>query len=224
MKAGVELVIFDMDGLMFDTETIALEAWKRMAADYELKDTEAFYRTLIGKSMKSFEASVKNEFGQETPIDEWVANLHHHHHSIIKENGTLGKKTGLIELLDYLKTQPVKIAVASSSKHAEVVSNVEFEGISHYFDFIIGGDEVHESKPNPEIFQIPCQHFNIVPENAMVLEDSINGFLAAQAAGIPLYFVPDLLAPTEEVKQGAHGIFDSLLAVKNYLAKNENDQ
>ncbi|MGY3779008.1 HAD family hydrolase [Isobaculum melis] len=224
MKAGVELVIFDMDGLMFDTEAIALEAWKRMAADYALKDTEAFYRTLIGKSMKSFESSVKNEFGQDIPIDEWLATLHDHHHHIIKENGTLGKKKGLIDLLDYLKTQSVKIAVASSSKHDEVVANVNFEGIAHYFDFIIGGDEVHESKPNPEIFQRPCQHFGIAPENAMVLEDSINGFLAAQAAGIPLYFIPDLLAPTEAVKQGAYGIFDSLLAVKEYLSKNDDEK
>lgn len=217
MSRKLELVIFDMDGLMFDTEIVGHLAWERIAEKYNFSYSIDLTKRFIGKNFNAINAILKSEYGEDVPYVKWHTEVWDMRKQILMENGTLGKKPGLVKLLSFLEDRKIKMAVASSSKHADIEHHLQHEGISHYFDFIIGGDQVKESKPNPEIFLAPCKALNILPENAVVLEDSYNGFLAARTAGIPILFVPDILEPTEEVLKEAEGVFPSLHEVRGYL-------
>lgn len=217
MSRKLELVIFDMDGLMFDTEIVGHLAWERIAEKYNLSYSIELTKQFIGKNFNAINSILRSEYGETSPVEKWHTEAWETRREIIREKGTLGKKPGLVELLSFLDERKIKMAVASSSKHADIVHHLNHEGISHYFEYVIGGDQVKESKPNPEIFLAPCKALNISPENAIVLEDSYSGFLAAKAAGIPILVVPDILEATEEVLAKATGVFPSLHEVKAYI-------
>jgi HAD superfamily hydrolase (TIGR01549 family) len=217
LSKKIELVVFDMDGLMFDTERIGHLAWERVAEKYNFSYSIEITKRFIGRNHDAIMSVLKAEFGEDAPVDKWHAESWKVRKEMIRENGTLGLKPGLIEILTFLKELNIKMAVASSSRHSDIVHHLNHEGIPHYFDFVVGGDEVKESKPNPEIFLTPCQALNILPENALVIEDSYNGFLAARAADIPVIVVPDLVEPSKDVLSEAVGVFPSLNEVKSYI-------
>lgn len=217
MSHNIELVIFDMDGLMFDTERIGHLAWERVAAKYQFPYSIDITKRFIGRNYDAIMSVLKDAFGEEAPVDFWHSESWKERKNIFQENGTLGLKPGLLEILTFLKDMKIKMAVASSSRHSDIVHHLHHEGLSEYFDFVIGGDEVTESKPNPEIFLKPCEAFNILPKGALVIEDSYNGFLAARVAGIPVIIVPDLVEPKEDVLKEAVGVFPSLHEVKSYI-------
>lgn len=217
LSRKMELVIFDMDGLMFDTERIGHLAWMRTAEKYNFSYSIDITKRFIGKNFNAIMSVLRSEYGETAPIEKWHAESWKLRKEIYQENGTLGIKPGLIELLLYLKDLKTKMAVASSSRHSDIVHHLNHEGVGDFFDFIIGGDQVVESKPNPEIFLTPCKTLNVAPENAVVLEDSYNGFLAAKAAEIPVFIVPDLLEPSKDVLEEAAGVFPSLHEVKQYI-------
>ncbi|WP_147533394.1 HAD family hydrolase [Bacillus marasmi] len=217
MSRNIELVIFDMDGLMFDTERIGHLAWERVAAKYQFSYSIDITKRFIGRNYDAIMAVLKDAFGENAPVELWHSESWKERKNIFEENGTLGLKPGLIEILNFFKEMNIKMAVASSSRHSDIVSHLQHEGVNEYFDFVIGGDEVKESKPNPEIFLKPCEALNILPENSLVIEDSYNGFLAARAAGIPVMIVPDLVEPKEDVLKEAAGVFPSLHEVRSYI-------
>lgn len=219
LSRNTELIIFDMDGLMFDTERIGHLAWERVAEKYQFSYSIDITKRFIGKNYKAIMAVLKDEYGENAPVEFWHEESWMERKQIFLENGTLGLKPGLIEILTFLKDLKIKLAVASSSKHADIIHHLNHEGLSEYFDFVVGGDEVKESKPNPDIFLMPCRAFDVVPQNALVIEDSYNGFLAARSAGIPVIVVPDLVEPTEDVLAEALGVFPSLHEVKAYIEK-----
>lgn len=206
-----------MDGLMFDTEILGHLSWERTANKYNFPYSIEVAKRLIGKNYKAILSDLKKDYGEMAPVEKWIEEATEIRKQMIKENGTLGIKPGLIELLSYLKDLQIKMAVASSSKIADITHHLQHEGLSHYFDFVVGGDQVKESKPNPEIFLTPCQNLDILPENTIVLEDSYYGFLAARAAQIPVIIVPDLVEPPEHVFKEAVGVFQSLHEVKKYI-------
>lgn len=217
MSRKIELVIFDMDGLMFDTERIGHLAWERVAEKYHFPYSIDITKRFIGRNYQAIMAVLKAEYGEDAPVELWHSESWKERKKIFQENGTLGLKPGLIEILTFLKDLKIKIAVASSSQHSDIIHHLNHEGLSEYFDFVIGGNEVKESKPNPEIFLKPCQAFNISPLEAFVIEDSYNGFLAARAAGIPVMIVPDLVEPSADVLKEAAGVFPTLHEVKAYI-------
>lgn len=217
MSSKTELVIFDMDGLMFDTERIGHLAWERVAEKYQFSYSIDITKRFIGRNHHAIMSVLKAEFGEAAPVEMWHAESWKVRKEIYQENGTLGLKPGLIEILSFLRETNIKMAVASSSRHSDILHHLQHEGLSQYFDYVVGGDQVKESKPNPEIFLKPCQALNVLPKNAIVIEDSYNGFLAARRAHIPVIIVPDLVEPTQDVLEEATGVFPSLHEVKNYI-------
>ncbi|WP_059104814.1 HAD family hydrolase [Shouchella shacheensis] len=220
MTNQLELVIFDMDGLMFNTEWIGHLAWERVAEELGFSYSIDVHKSLLGKNHGGIVRTLKDRYGEEASVEQWLEANHRMRETIIQENGTVEKKPGLDELLAYLLNRNLKIAVASSSNRDHVIKNLEMEGIRDYFDVIVGGDQVIESKPNPEIFLLACEKAGTGAKEAIVLEDSYNGFLAAKEAGIPLFFVPDLLEATDEVNNLSAGVFESLHDVKTYIESN----
>lgn len=217
MSSKTELVIFDMDGLMFDTERIGHLAWERVAEKYQFSYSIDITKRFIGRNHHAIMSVLKAEFGETAPVEMWHAESWKVRKEIYQENGTLGLKPGLIEILSFLRETNIKMAVASSSRHSDILHHLQHEGLFQYFDYVVGGDQVKESKPNPEIFLKPCDALNVLPKNAFVIEDSYNGFLAARRAHIPVIIVPDLVEPTQDVLEEATGVFPSLHEVKSYI-------
>mgnify|MGYP003272422109 CR=1 FL=1 len=134
----------------------------------------------------------------------------------VKREG-LPIKTGVYELLDYLKQVGFKIGLASSTSVAGVRSHLKEAKIEDYFQVIVGGDMVTNGKPDPEIYLRACRELGVVSENAIAIEDSHNGIRAAHAAGMKTVMVPDLMPLTEEIEPLLYQNMESLLKVRDFF-------
>lgn len=211
-----ELVIFDMDGLMFDTERIYYKAWQEAAAEYGYKITWEVYVQIVARNSRYIEKVLKKLLGDDLPYDEICQRKRFLSDEIIAKEG-ITKKAGLVELLDYLDKAGIKKAVATSSMREKAVNYLTLAGIKERFDYIICGSDVEESKPNPEIFLKAAEYFKISPDNCMVLEDSRLGIQAAKAAKMTGIFIADLVKADEEILENASGTANSLKEIVNLL-------
>ncbi|GIP62616.1 hydrolase [Virgibacillus pantothenticus] len=208
----VKLMIFDMDGLLFDTERIAFQALKKAMknADYEL--TLDIYRKIIGAGKQEDEAILKDVYGEEFSFSLVLDGYLHESEKILKTDG-LRIMEGVTELLDILDERKIKKCVASSSSLETIQRYLTMTNLKDRFDFYMSGDEVERGKPHPDIFLEACQRADESPEVAIVLEDSPNGLRAAYRAGIKCIVVPDLVVPDEEMENRAYRIVTSLVDV-----------
>ena len=196
----VKLVIFDMDGLMFDTGRLAYRNYTKTAQKFDFELNPNVYYHLTGRNETGFRKALKELYGSEQPTDTWRDFMTSNKMEIITTERRVYKKKGLLELLQFLKDNDYLIALASSSKREIISFYLEIEEMPNCFDAIIAGDEVTKGKPNPEIFLKACKKLNILPGDALVLEDSLVGIEAANRAGIPSFLIEDDisdLAPVE---------------------------
>ena len=215
----VEAVIFDMDGLMFDTETLYYEANRTVAKKVGLEYTWEFHEKYIGVSDEDFHKELYLHY--ENKQEQVESLIHKGGQALLEyvEDNGLRKKKGLIELLDYLDSKKIKKIVASSNIRSTVSLFLEKEQLTSYFDVIIGGDEVSKAKPSPEIYEKAWLKTAVSKENTLVLEDSLNGIRASHEAGVPVIMIPDLIKPTNEAKEKTVAIFDDLLEVKRFIER-----
>lgn len=209
-------VIFDMDGLMIDSERITKEEYTSLIHSMGYTLDETFYMTLLGKNQPAIFQSFYNKYGNDFPMDELWKNVH-----IVLDKRILEEKpikNGLIELLEYLKRKNYKTIVATSSSRYRVDIILDKLNLKMYFDDVICGDEVNKGKPNPEIFLKACKKVNVNVNEAIVLEDSEAGILASYNANIDVICIPDIKYPTKEFEDKAI-MMKSLIDVKQYLKK-----
>ncbi|MFV0393074.1 MAG: HAD family hydrolase [Coprobacillaceae bacterium] len=213
---NVKCLIFDMDGLMFDSERIAGEAYKRAAKEhgYDVKD-ETRYQ-LLGRSKTDGHRIIMELMGEDYPAVEVGELSRKYKDEHINAHG-LPVKRGLVELLDFAKGKGMHIAVASSSDKSVIEWYLGLTNLTAYFDFIISGDQVVHSKPNPEIFLKVCSHFNIDTSEALVLEDSKSGILAAVNGNIPVICIPDILEHEEDITKLTYRTLPDLSCVIDVL-------
>ncbi|MGN0354983.1 MAG: HAD family hydrolase [Muricoprocola sp.] len=219
-KHGYDAVVFDMDGVIFDSERLVLKCWNEVAQKHGIGDMEEVCLKCTGLTVNASRDVMKEYFGEDFPYDvykEEMSRLFHERYG----GGRLPLKTGVIELLSFLKEQGKKVALASSTRSQVVKQELEDAGIISYFDELICGDMVKHSKPAPDIFAKACECLGIRPERAFGIEDSHNGIRSAAAAGLRPIMVPDLVPATEEMERVSEQIFPSLIEVKNYLEKFE---
>lgn len=209
-----------MDGLMFDTERIVSKLHIEAAKYYGYDLTDSMIEHLLGGNKERNTQYVLEQFGKDYPVEKVRARLLKHRDAYIEKNG-LPIKEGLLELLEYLKQHAIYIAVASSSPYAVVMHYLQISHTASYIDYCITGDRVRHSKPDPEIFLNVCQHFKIAPSEALVLEDSRNGIMAAVNAKIPVICIPDLVEHPQEIIDLTYKTLPSLLDVITVL-KEEN--
>lgn len=193
-----KVVVFDMDGLMFDTEPIYYKANQKTADALNIPFDYAFYEKYIGASDTDFFEAMFEQF-PEYNVQQFIIDSKKDVEELLLSEPPEIKK-GLIELLTYLNNNGYKTVVASSSERKLVEKLLSLTGFKGYFNAYIGGDEVAESKPNPEIFQKAVQRVGNQQSDVLVLEDSLNGIRAADKAGYKVVMVPDLIKPTEEAK------------------------
>ncbi|MCQ2565762.1 MAG: HAD family phosphatase [Clostridia bacterium] len=218
----LKAVIFDMDGVIFDSERASFQAWKELSVKYGFEENfDANYYSIIGTNRDLNRKLFKEYYGADFPYDDYADEKQ----EICRQrysNGRMPKKTGITELLEYLKSLGIYTAVASSTYSDIVTTLMDEAGLRSYFTLIVGGDMITRCKPDPEIFLKSIDGTGLKPEECAVIEDSYNGIRAAYAAGMFPIMVPDMLPPTDEMKEKAGIILPDLLAVKDFLeAENE---
>ncbi|MBV7391219.1 HAD family phosphatase [Enterococcus sp. ALS3] len=187
----VELLIFDMDGLMFETGRLAYRSYLKSAEKYDYEMNHNVYYYLTGRVEEAILNEMGNLYGEEVPYPEWREEMKASKNRVFAAEKRVFKKKGLENLLKYAKDSQRMVAVASSNFLHNIEEYLEIEGVIQYIDFIISGDEVTNGKPDPEIFLKACEKANVSPENAVVLEDSRVGIKAAKAAKIRAFLVED---------------------------------
>lgn len=211
-----DAVVFDMDGVIFDSEKRVVECWKVIADKYGVPDIEAACRECFGCNQAVAKERFLKRYGEDFPYVEYkreMSDLFHERY----DNGNLPMLPGVVEILTFLKENNKKIALASSTRRVSVESGLTWAGIIDYFDAIICGDMVERSKPEPDIFLKACHELGVEPRRAFAIEDSYNGIRAAHRGGLMPIMVPDMMEPNEEMEGLSVTIEESLLQVIDYL-------
>lgn len=205
----IKAVIFDMDGLMIDSERVTFESYQEVLKPMGLTMSEEFYVTLLGKPVKGIFERFYNVYGNDFPIEDVIEECHN---VMAKRFETYGVpiKKGLKELLYYLKKNNYKTIVATSSNRDRVDIILKQAGITQYFDDSICGDEVSHGKPDPEVFLKSCRKLNVSTDQAIVLEDSESGIAASYNAHIKVICIPDMKYPEKQYQQMTYKILDNL--------------
>lgn len=210
-------VIFDMDGVLTDTEEVSARAWRQCGALQQIEDMEATILDCIGRNEKDMRAYFAQKYGEDFEYMVFKKNKHRIFEEILEKEGIPVKK-GVRELLEFLEKEGYGIGLASSTREAAIRTRMEKLGFLHYFRTITSGDMVEHSKPDPEIYLLACRNMGVRPEDAFAIEDSPNGIRSAYRAGMKVIMVPDLIQPDEEIRGMLYGCFSSLLEVRDFLA------
>lgn len=209
-------LIFDMDGLLLDTEGLYKRAWTQAAKESGFDLTDALYLKLIGITIADCERVLADAFGPKFPLETFRARAASLYEELHKREG-LPLKPGVRELLAWANEEGIPCAVGTSTVHDEARERLVHHKIEHYFQVIIGGDMVERGKPNPDIFLKAQEALGIPPCDCLVLEDAHSGLVAARTGGMRSCLIPDLLPASDESRKLAEGVFVSLHDVREWL-------
>ena len=214
----IKAVVFDMDGVIFDSEKLYRKHWMISAKEYGLD--EEVMKTLLdkiaGATKERNEKLMKDHFGQDFDYMAFRESTMTRMDKDIDENG-VELKPGVIELFNYLKGHGYMIGLATSTVKERAERNLKRAGLISYFDGIMYGGIVTNGKPAPDIYEHACQLLGVPVSEAIGVEDSINGIISSHAAGLYTIMVVDLIQPNDEVRAIADQIYDSLFEVKELL-------
>ncbi|GDY27084.1 phosphatase [Agarivorans sp. Toyoura001] len=208
--------VFDMDGLLLDSERLAYDTFAAACGDLGLEFKEQVYLGIIGSNAEKIKQIICAGYGEHLAYDELRACWLEKYHAVILHK-PVPVKVGAVALLKWLRSQSIPLAVATSSNRHAAETKLANAGLIDFFDSISSGCEVTYSKPHPEIFLTAANALNIQAEDCLAFEDSDNGVRAAVAAGMRVYQIPDLIPPSEQLKQLGHQIRPSLHEVLSEL-------
>jgi HAD superfamily hydrolase (TIGR01509 family) len=210
-------VIFDMDGLMLDTERLAPRAWVDAAAAMGVEFDLALTQPMIGRNFRDCQAIIARHYGEAFPTAELMRAWHVAYDAIVEREGIL-VKPGLLALLDWLDTEGIPKGVATSTRRDRAQAKLELTGLLPRFTALVGGDEVTHGKPAPDIFLAAAARLDEAAAHCLVLEDSEPGVRAALAAGMTPIMVPDLHLPSADLLALSPLVLESLADVPAHLA------
>ena len=211
-----QAVVFDMDGVIFDTERLVIEFWKEVAKRHNIPNVEHTCIQCLGTNRVRTREIFLENYGADFPFDPYraeVTELFNTHYKGVP----LPTKPGVRELLSYLQEQDIKVGLASSTAQHLVRDEIGTAGLLPYFQTLVCGDMVEHSKPTPDIFLKACEILNADPTKSIAIEDSFNGIRSAHRAGMTPIMVPDQVQPTDEIRALAFHVMPSLLDVLNWL-------
>ncbi len=211
-----DAIVFDMDGVIFDSERATMLCWLELADKYGIKDIEKPYLECTGTNAAKTKQIMLDAYGEDFTYDEYAGEASRMYHEKY-DGGRLPMKDGVFEILDFLKRNNKKIALASSTRKQTVISQLRDAEILEYFDEVITGDMVARSKPEPDIFLLACEKLGVEPYRAYAIEDSFNGIRAAYSGKLKALMVPDLLPANSEMLEKAEAIINNLNDVITYL-------
>jgi HAD superfamily hydrolase (TIGR01509 family) len=212
----VRAVIFDMDGLLLDTELVAKITWCEAAGMLGFDLSEELFLSLVGLNNRDTDARLAAAFGPRYECAVFRSACARHMHAYLERNG-VPLKRGAVELLAWLAAENVPVALATSSDRRDAEVYLRRAGLLPHFRAMVTGEQVTKGKPDPEIYLSAAAALRIEPRDCLALEDSFPGVRAARAAGMPVFMVPDLIPPTEEIRALASDVFPSLTDVLERL-------
>ncbi|ENZ5657825.1 HAD family hydrolase [Enterococcus hirae] len=213
-------VIFDMDGLLFDTEIVYYEASQMVADQMGFPYDKELYLKYLGVSDEEVWANYHQIFASfgKNNVQKFINDAYEE--TIRRFSlGAVQLKPGVIELLDFLEEHRIPKVVVSSNQRHIIELLLEKNQLTNYFETIVSAENVKRAKPDPEIFLLAHEYLGTKKQETLVLEDSKNGILAAASAEIPVIMIPDLLAPSEDLQQKTLAVLFSLHEVPGYLKK-----
>ena len=216
----IKAIVFDMDGVIFDSEKLYRKHWMITGREYGIPEPEmkALCNRIAGATKEHNEKLMKSYFGEDFDYDTFRGKTMARMDEEILANG-VELKPGVRELFQYLKEHDYKIALATSTAQERAERNLRNAGILEDFDAIIYGGVVPHGKPAPDIYLKACAELSVKPEEAVGVEDSINGVKSSAAAGLYTIMVIDLIEPTEEIKPLADQIYNSLFDIIDFLQR-----
>ena len=216
MIKDIDAVIFDMDGVIYDTEAFYLKHWIQVFSEYGYEMTKAIYINAMGRGRKKVQEYFKSVFGEDLPIEEMYVKKDKLLFDAIR-NKEVPLKPGALEFLSYLKNNNIKTALATSAKRERLDIQLEDSPIVQYFDAIVCGDDVVNSKPDPEIFLKAAKKIGAKIEKCIVIEDSEAGIKAAHDGKMTAFHVEDLKEADDSIKENANMLFKNLKEIQDYL-------
>jgi len=192
-------IVFDMDGVIFDTENLAVRTWTQAFTHFGIDLSEDLAKTTVGMSFEDTCQYFIQHIHTPFDIEPIIKQRFDYTEQFIETNG-VPLKAGVFELLDFLKAKDYKIAVATSTVSQTARPYLDNAGLTRYFHTILCGDNIQRRKPEPDIYLMACDHLNLAPADCIALEDSPTGVQAAYRAGLKVIMVPDILQPDKHVK------------------------
>ncbi|MBQ8063753.1 MAG: HAD family phosphatase [Clostridia bacterium] len=207
-----KLAVFDMDGLLFDSERVLMEENAKVMAEHGYTQEFSDYVRTIGTAGDTFFNTLYEIYGDDYPAAEVAGESSRRCVERLLTEG-VPVKEGIPELLDFFRERGVPCCVATSTKRPSAEAMLEKAGVRDAFSYVVTSDDVSRSKPDPEIFLLACEKNGTSPTEACVFEDSQNGVLAAYRAGIPVICIPDLKQPEPFYAEKAMKVVRSALDV-----------
>lgn len=213
-------VIFDMDGLLFDTEQVYQKNWTRLGKELGVEVPDAFRRSICGTSGELMDRLIEQYFHVKDG-HSWAEQVMGWTAEELKKH--VPEKKGLHEILDFFKEKKFKMAIASSSRRAQIKNNLRLSHVENYFDAIVSGrdDGIREGKPAPDIFLKAAERIGLPASECYVFEDAYNGIRAASAAGARPIMIPDMVQPDDEMRKLSYRIFPDLIAARDALQSHD---
>lgn len=208
-------VVFDMDGLLLDSEKIALDAFQTTCSRFCLDDLTDVFKQCIGTNPELGKLILKKGLQGIMDYKEFGLEWENEYTRLTHEK-PVPLKAGAKALLEHIKSMHIPMAVATSTITDRAKEKLSHSDILHYFDVIIGGDQVSKSKPDPEIYLKAVSELSLEPSKCLAFEDSSNGVKSAVAAGFTVVQIPDLVEPDEDLLKLRHIVLRSLVDVQDY--------
>ncbi|MCG7361474.1 HAD family phosphatase [Roseomonas sp. ACRSG] len=211
MSALPAAVIFDMDGLLFDSEALYHDAIMAAARELGHSFTTEDFLKLVGRPWLVNRAALQEHIGPKADVEVFRATWTRHYRGM---RSLLALKAGVVELLDRLDELGLLRAICTSSSREEVEHNLALHGLAHRFHAVIAAGDYAQGKPAPDPFLRAAEVLGVAPEDCLALEDSHNGVRSADAAGMRTIMVPDLLPATDEIRPFCHLVVADLHEVR----------
>lgn len=212
----IQAIIFDMDGLMIDSEPVSRAAWQQAGSEFGYSISDELYLSMVGRAVTEDRSILLAAFGAEFPFEAINARRLEHYRALLEKG--LALKPGVFELLDWVDAQGLPKAVGSSTRRELVLHKLALAGLDVRFATVVCADDVGRGKPAPDIFLEAARQLGIPPAGCLVLEDAEAGVLAAAAAGMRVIVVPDMAQPSAHIRAQALAVLPSLQAVKEALS------
>lgn len=220
VHTALAAVIFDLDGLLLDTERLSRRAWLAGAADLGVDVPLAALDTIIGRRRAEVEQEFRAALGTDFDVEALYARHSVHYHAqldVITPEGL--RKPGVLELLDWLDAAAIPFAIATSTLAPGAASKLARAALAHRFPIVVTGEQVPRSKPEPDIYLEAARRLAVEPQHCVAFEDSDLGLEAALAAGMRAVAVPDIKPLPQSVLARTAGVLDSLQAAPHVLAQ-----
>ena len=213
---SVKGLVFDMDGLLLDSERLVKRSWDHVGNLLGYKEFGNHIYNTVGFNLKRRTEYFRTHVDPDFPMDFFADATRKKYHQIAESEG-VDVKTGARELLEWAKNQGYRLGLATSSRKIHAEQSLKRAGLYGYFHGMVFGDTVNEGKPSPEIYLKACRAIHTEPQHAVALEDAPSGVVSASAAGMRVIVVPDLVEPPEELYDRIWYRLDSLKEVISIL-------